>query len=182
MIEFALVAPLLLLILFSIFDVGRALNYQNDETNLANVAARYVSVVNQPVCSCTSATTGCTSGSNAPNLYAYIQCVAQSDSASLGTAVGVCINDEAPSPNGGRGSAGAYDAGDPVKITVLYPYNFLSWVGKVAGHPTVQLSSSATMMMEASGNGDTWISNTNTAAGNPSNSSTSGTPLCSTVS
>jgi Flp pilus assembly protein TadG len=44
LIEFALVLPLLLLVLFGILDFGRALNYWNDQTHLASEAARYAAV------------------------------------------------------------------------------------------------------------------------------------------
>ena len=44
MIEFALVLPLLLLLLLGIVDFGTAFNYQNDEANLANQAIRYADV------------------------------------------------------------------------------------------------------------------------------------------
>jgi hypothetical protein len=45
-VEFALVVPLLLLIVFGIIDFGRALNYWNDATHLASTGARFA-IVNQ---------------------------------------------------------------------------------------------------------------------------------------
>ena len=53
MVEFALVLPLLLLLIFGIFDFGRAINYWIDATHMANEAARYAAVGNTP--------TGCSS-------------------------------------------------------------------------------------------------------------------------
>ena len=44
MVEFALVLPLLLLIIFGIIDFGKAFNYWVDETHIANQAARIVEV------------------------------------------------------------------------------------------------------------------------------------------
>ena len=44
--EFALVLPILLVVLFGIFEFGLALNSENDETHLANEVARYA-IVNQ---------------------------------------------------------------------------------------------------------------------------------------
>src|SRR6266487_7023935 len=46
--EFALVAPLVLLLLFAIFDFGKAINYWIDETHLANEGARLAVVNNNP--------------------------------------------------------------------------------------------------------------------------------------
>src|SRR5438093_5271829 len=48
LVEFALVLPLVLLLLFGMIDVGKALNYWNDETHLANEAARYAVVNRNP--------------------------------------------------------------------------------------------------------------------------------------
>jgi Flp pilus assembly protein TadG len=44
LIEFALVLPMILLILLGMIDVGKAVNYWNDETHLANEAARAAAV------------------------------------------------------------------------------------------------------------------------------------------
>jgi Flp pilus assembly protein TadG len=173
LIEFALVAPLLLLILFAIFDVARALNYLNEETNLANVAARYASVVSDPICpaGCTNAD-GCTAGTAATNLYGYIVCTAAGDSASMG-GVGVCINDETTS--------NAYATGDALKVTVIYPYNFLAFVSHVVGKTSITLTSSATMMLESSRSSASWLSGVNTQAQNPSANGTAGYTQCSAI-
>src|SRR5205823_4816497 len=48
LVEFALVLPLLLLLLLGMIDVGKAVNYWNDETHLANEAARYAAVNKNP--------------------------------------------------------------------------------------------------------------------------------------
>ena len=40
MVELAFVMPILLLLLFGIVDFGLALNQQNQDTNIANIAAR----------------------------------------------------------------------------------------------------------------------------------------------
>ncbi|MDP9285550.1 MAG: pilus assembly protein, partial [Actinomycetota bacterium] len=49
LVEFALVLPILLLVLFAIVDVGKAVSYWNDETHLAGEAARYAAVNKTPV-------------------------------------------------------------------------------------------------------------------------------------
>jgi len=47
-VEMALVLPILLLLSLGILDFGRAMNYKNDATQLANVAARYAAVNRNP--------------------------------------------------------------------------------------------------------------------------------------
>jgi Flp pilus assembly protein TadG len=48
LVEFTLVAPLLMLLLFGMLDFGKALNYWLDETHLANMGARMAVVENWP--------------------------------------------------------------------------------------------------------------------------------------
>ena len=48
LVEFALVLPLLLLVIFAIFDFGRALNYFNDGQQMANEGARWAAVNRLP--------------------------------------------------------------------------------------------------------------------------------------
>src|SRR5205823_10188157 len=48
LVEFVLVLPLLLVLLLGMIDVGKARNYWNDETHLANEAARYAAVNKNP--------------------------------------------------------------------------------------------------------------------------------------
>lgn len=48
LIEFALVLPLLLVLLLGMVEFGRAFNYWIDETHLANVAARWAAVGKVP--------------------------------------------------------------------------------------------------------------------------------------
>jgi Flp pilus assembly protein TadG len=44
LVEFALVVPLVILLLLGIVDFGQAFNYQNDEASLAGIAMRYAEV------------------------------------------------------------------------------------------------------------------------------------------
>ncbi len=50
LVEFAFVLPLLLLLVLGIIDFGKAFNFKNDETHLANQAARYASVNSCSAC------------------------------------------------------------------------------------------------------------------------------------
>src|ERR671927_118995 len=49
LIEFVLVLPLVLLLLFGMIDFGKAFSYWNDETHLANEAVRYAVVNKNPL-------------------------------------------------------------------------------------------------------------------------------------
>jgi len=47
-VEFALVLPLLLLLVFGIVDFARVYHYWNDQTSIANTGARYAAVGTNP--------------------------------------------------------------------------------------------------------------------------------------
>src|SRR3954470_13820041 len=106
LVEFALVAPLLLVILFGMLDFGRIFNYWIDATHLANEGARWAVVNKNPA----------TSGT----LQAYIQQQADSGelknggSASVPSPLQVCIT----FPNGAA-------VGNPVTVTATVSYNWL---------------------------------------------------------
>jgi Flp pilus assembly pilin Flp len=51
LVEFTLVLPLVMLLLLGMIDFGKAFNYWNDETHLANEAARQAVVNHCPSCS-----------------------------------------------------------------------------------------------------------------------------------
>jgi Flp pilus assembly protein TadG len=125
-VEFALVLPLLCLIIMIILDFGRAFNYWIDTTHLASEGARLAAVDKVPA--------GSTS------LQAYIR--DRADTAELrdgGTRwisgpLRVCVN-----------STGGTAVGDPVEVTVSTDYEWLPGLG--LGTTTIQ--SSATMRREA---------------------------------
>src|ERR671924_1310118 len=48
LVEFALILPILVLLLFGMLDFGKAYNYWIDETHLAAVGARYAAVNKNP--------------------------------------------------------------------------------------------------------------------------------------
>jgi TadE-like protein len=140
LIEFALVLPLLLLIMFGMIDFGKAFNYWNDETHLANEAARDAVVNRSPD----------PNWAGDPTNPAYKINTAvrkQADSAELrngGTqsisspGVRICIW----FPNG------THAVGDPVQVIVHAQYNWLAYlVGR--GLPAhSDLSGTATMRLE----------------------------------
>jgi Flp pilus assembly protein TadG len=135
LVEFALVLPLLLLLLFGLLDFGKAFNYWIDETHLANAGARWAAVNTNP-------------GSG--TLQAYV--LSQADTPELrngGTstvpaAAKVCINFLSNSATGTSGQVG-----DPVEVTVSTEYNWLPFIGSRLTTTHVTLTGSATMRLEA---------------------------------
>jgi Flp pilus assembly protein TadG len=132
LVELALALPILLLVLLAIVDFGRAVNYWNSETSLANTAARYVSVGSLP-------TTGpC---ANEANITAYMTCA-------LSSSYGVTTVN---SGGGLQTSAMNYcvsiptDAvGQPVTVKITGSYQWLPLI-KLGN---ASISGSATMPLE----------------------------------
>jgi Flp pilus assembly protein TadG len=127
LVEFALVLPLLLILLLGMLEFGKGFNYWIDETHLANEAARFAVVNKDPGSSGT--------------LQDYILSQADTSelraggSTSIPTKPTVCIT----FPNGSS------NVGDPVKATVTLTYHFIPYL-KIANTP---ITASATMRLEA---------------------------------
>jgi Flp pilus assembly protein TadG len=130
LVEFALVLPLLLVLLFGMLDFGKAFNYWNDTTHLANEGARWAVVNKNP---------------GGGTLQQYIQ--QQADTPELrngGTAsvpgpLQVCIS----FPNGSS------NVGDPVHVTASLTYNWLPYLGTRLGITQTTITGSSTMRLEA---------------------------------
>jgi len=134
MVEFALVLPLLLVLVLGIVDFGRAFNYWIDSTHLANVAARYATVNKNP------------GAPDARSLQRYIELQASSEEL-RDAPVDVCI---------------AFPAGqlvgDPVKVTVKSTFTWLGFLVTSTAEmrspleglpPSTNIQGSATMRLEA---------------------------------
>jgi TadE-like protein len=136
LVEFALVAPIVLLMLFAMVDLGKAYNYWIDQTHLANEGARWAAVNNWPG----------RSSSGGPTLASYILQQAETPEQSSGgtsslpspAQVLICF------PNGGTPAAG-----DPVTVTVYSNYNFIPLVSSNIGLGRQEIISSSTMRLEA---------------------------------
>jgi Flp pilus assembly protein TadG len=132
LVEFVLVLPILLLLLFGMVDFGKMFNYWIDETHLANEAARYAVVNRNPS----------TSGQT---LQAWIQQQADTNELrgggtdSIPTPAQVCIS----FPNG------TATVGDPVQVTVSTDYHFLPFVGAKIKLVSNSISGSSIMRLEA---------------------------------
>jgi Flp pilus assembly protein TadG len=140
MVEFALVLPLLLLLILGMTDFGKAFNYWVDETHLANEGARIAAVA----CGGTTCPNG--------NLAQYIQ--SQADTAELrngGTQwlpqkAQVCIT---LPQNPATGTSG--QLGDPVQVTVTATYHWLPLVANALPRSlqTATIQGTSTMRLEA---------------------------------
>lgn len=140
LVEFALVLPVLFLVLFGMLDFGKLFNYWQDATHISAEGARYAAVNRRPNPSDPTSlqlqllgqgdTTELRTG-NLPN---------GDPSSSLPAAAQVCIS----FPNG------TSNPGDPVRVTMSFDYHwlgFLSW--KLERASTQSVTSSSTMRLEA---------------------------------
>ncbi len=124
--EFAFVIPLVLMFLFAIVDFGLALNQQNSDTNIANVAVREAAVVGTTTYAMCGTTTETT-------LSAWATC----ESSQMGgpTLTSVCVGDIATST---APASTTYTTGDPIEVKVGSSF---SWLKLITGHVS-NLSSS----------------------------------------
>lgn len=132
LVEFALVLPLLLLLLLGTVEFGRVMNYWIDESHLANVAARWAAVDKNP----------------GPGASLQQSILEQADTTELregGTdsvpnPAQVCIS----FPDGGEP-----EVGDPVEARVSTDFNWMPFVSEaLGGITTTELTGSATMRIE----------------------------------
>jgi Flp pilus assembly protein TadG len=129
LVEFALILPVLALLLFGLLDFAKAFNYWNDETHLAAEGARFAVVNSNP--------------GGSQTLQQYLQ--QQADTSELRGLAVVCV---AFPTNPATGTSG--QVGDPVTVTVKSRYTWLPIVSSRAGlSPTTTLTGSATMRLEA---------------------------------
>jgi Flp pilus assembly protein TadG len=133
LVELALVLPVLLLVLFGAIHFGRAFNYWNDETHLTAEAARFAAVNRKP------------DPANTASLQTQIK--AQADADDLKTGATVCVS----FPNG------TSNQGDPVRVTMSYPFSWMPLIRRGAGVPwlntgtgvaSTTLTSSTVMRLE----------------------------------
>jgi hypothetical protein len=141
LVEFALVAPILLVILLAVLDFGKAFNYWIDETQVASAGARWA-VVNAAPGQCPDGTTPLT-------LREYIQCQADTGelrsggTASMPDPASVCISFP---PVTGHSSP---LVGDPVRVKVTANYSWLPLISSRLSAPTVTITGESTMRLEA---------------------------------
>jgi Flp pilus assembly protein TadG len=130
LVEFALILPLLLVLVFGVLDFGRAYNYWIDSTHLSATGARWAAVNKNP----------------GPGATLQDSIRENADTAELrdgGTdavpsALQVCID----FPDG------TSNVGDPVEVTVSADYNFLNFLQVETGVTSKTITGSSTMRLE----------------------------------
>lgn len=127
LVEFALVVPILLLLVIGIFDFGQALNYYNQESQLVGQGARAAAVNRCPDGSAIASPPGTCIQTQLAETYA---------NGALNKNP-VCIS---YGPNG----AGA---GNPVTVTTTYNFKLLGFIGGA----TIPISASQTERQEIAG-------------------------------
>lgn len=130
LVEFTLILPVLLLLLFGFLDFGRAINYWIDETSMANQAARWAAVDTNP---------GPGTLQESVRDTADTAELRDGGTSSVPSGTQVCIS----FPSGS-------EVGDPVQATVNVDYNWMPLIGdSLGGITSTTLSGSATMRLEA---------------------------------
>ena len=130
LVEFALILPILALLLFAMVDFGKAFNYWIDETHLANEGARWAVVNRNP---------------GGGSLQQYIRQQATTaelrngGTASIPNPAQVCIS----FPNG------TSNVGDPVEVTVSATYHWLPILGSRIGIAQTTIAGISRMRLEA---------------------------------
>jgi len=157
LVEFALVLPLILLIIFGVIDFGKAWNYKNDETSLANQAARYATVNVCAPC-------------GGQSIEAYVKSLADTGELRNGTgqidSPGVTISFCFPARSAGR-------VGDALQATATATYNWLPYLGL---NPGAKIASTVIVRLEQAY--DPLVASNN-AYGNGTAGSTFPIPRCS---
>ena len=131
LVEFALLLPVLALLLFGMLDFGKAFNYWIDATHLANEGARFAVVNKNPGSGIT--------------LQQYIQQqgttpeLVNGGTSSVPSGATVCIS----FPNG------TAEVGDPVKVDVAVDYYWLPFVGSRISATKATIRGTSTMRLEA---------------------------------
>lgn len=120
-IEFALVLPLILIVLFAIIEFGQLFNHLNDSNQIAADGARFAAVNAKP-------------GGAGMTLQQFL--ADQADTSALKSKIKVCIS----FPNGNSG------IGDPVTVETSSSFTLIPLLGGA----TLSLKGSATMRIERS--------------------------------
>lgn len=130
--EFALVLPLLILLLFGMLDFGKAYNYWNDANHLTAEGARFAAVNRKP------------DPANPQSLQ--LQLRNQADTAELRDGTTSAVSSPAQVcidfPNG-------TSYGDPVRVRMTFTYNFIPVIGNRIGFLSRTIEATSVMRLEA---------------------------------
>jgi Flp pilus assembly protein TadG len=133
-VEFAVLLPVLLLIVLAIGDFGLAMNTYNNETQLANEGARLAVVNRNP---------------GPGTLQSYIKSQGDTNDIRSNATVGICFPD------------GVSTVGHPVKVTVSITHTFLPFLKNMlpAHFASKTITGSATMRIEQNQTNDVYTAN-----------------------
>jgi len=126
LVEFALVLPILLLLVIGIFDFGQALNYYNQESQLVGQGARAAAVDRCPDGTAIGGAGGCTS---------IQQQISETYANGALNKNPICIDPYTPG------------AGNPVTVRTTYDFQLLGFIGGA----TIHISASQTERQEIAG-------------------------------
>lgn len=123
MVEFALVLPMLLLLVVGMLQFGILLNAWIDESHLASSGARYAAVNQNPGADASPSRT----------LQEHIKQAADTQDLRDRATVKICFPENTS------------EVGDPVKVEMSYTYQLLPLIGGIA----IPIEGNATMRLEA---------------------------------
>jgi hypothetical protein len=144
LIEFAIVLPLLLLVLFGVVDLGRLFHSAITITNAARVGARY-GALRSDIYNCIPSDTTCVPVCDpncGPDYFISItEREGFNNSIDLSSAliVPTCID-------GSSGTAGVCDYGDTFRVIVTYDFDLL--FGEIISMPPFQIVRSIDMLVQ----------------------------------
>lgn len=125
MVEFALVIPVLLLVMAGLFEFGRAFTYWLDANHLANEGARWAVVDRLPP------------GATSTQGFVY----SQAATADMQVGMSVCVRYDEGKPGGTQDNA---EIGDPVTIAVRRGFSFIPLLDQ----PAITITGKSTMRLE----------------------------------
>jgi TadE-like protein len=149
-VEFALVAPLLFLLLFGIIEFGRVLNYYNDLTQLSGQGAR-AAVVNQNPDGSTAGTANGDCPANGFTIQCQLAKTYPTDQ-ELKNGISVCIGTLQPDKTI-TAPASPLPVGAPISIRTKFKYSFTT---KLFGFGSITLTSTQTERNESGSQTWTW--------------------------
>lgn len=121
LVEFALLLPILLVLLLGMLDLGKAFNYWIDETHLAHEGARFAAVGKNP----------------GPGVTLQESLKQRANTAELRGRLQVCVS----YPNGAI-------VGEPVEVRVSSTYPFLTFIANKLGVAQKAITATSTMRLE----------------------------------
>jgi hypothetical protein len=147
LVEFALVLPLLLLVILGIVDFGKAFGYKNQETHLANEATRYAAV---------NKCAACDSAVPPKTINQFVRDEAHPKELRDNLVMTIAFADgtgkfpDEPGYNGGALGTKNHCLGAAVKVKIDYTYKFFGFLNLIP----VTVGGSSVMRLEQPWNGN----------------------------